>query len=163
MKSEHQKRIRRVVGDFVKIRLDDNWHAYARVLDEPLFAFYNCKTGRNLTQEEIKKHPVLFKIWVMKSAVTSGRWPVIGNRPLENSEKEIPAFFKRDALNPKSIFIYHNGAERKATPAECFGLECAAAWSAEHVEDRLRDHFMGRPNKWVASLKISGGAAAEGT
>lgn len=28
-------------------------------------------------------------------------------------------------------------------------------WSPEHVEDRLRDHFAGRPNKWEESLRRS--------
>jgi hypothetical protein len=27
-------------------------------------------------------------------------------------------------------------------------------WAAEHVEDRLRDHYAGRPNQWVESLRI---------
>src|SRR6266516_4218952 len=126
MKSKHQKRIRRVVGDFLKIQLGDGWHSYARVLDEPSFAFYDCKTRKDLTEDEIKKHSILFKIWVMNNAVTSGRWPVIGNSPLEESEKEIPAFFKRDALNPKSLSIYHKGVEGRATLAQCSRLKCAA-------------------------------------
>ena len=153
MKAENQKRIRRTVGDFVKIRLDDKSHSYARVLDEPLFAFYDCVTSKDLSVEEVKKHQVLFKIWVMNRAVTSGRWSVVGNRPLEKEEQESPAFFKQDPVKPSSFVIYRNGVERRASYAECEGLECAAVWDPEHVEDRLRDHFSGKPNKWVESLK----------
>jgi len=34
------------------------------------------------------------------------------------------------------------------------GLERAAVWGPSHVEDRLRDHYAGRKNKWVESLRI---------
>ena len=30
----------------------------------------------------------------------------------------------------------------------------AAVWDPQHVEDRLRDHFAGLPNKWVQSLAL---------
>ena len=45
--------------------------------------------------------------------------------------------------------------ERLAIAEECVGLERAAVWEPEHVEDRLRDHFAGRSNRWVESLKPS--------
>jgi hypothetical protein len=149
-----QKRIKATVGDLVKIQLDSQWHVYARVLKEPLFAFYDSRTDKELTFDEIKNLPVLFKIWVMKYAVTSGRWPVVGNYHLEESLKQVEKFFKQDCLNPQSISIYYEGHEIPATREECIGLECAAVWDPEHVEDRLRDHYAGKPNKWVKALKI---------
>ena len=32
-----------------------------------------------------------------------------------------------------------------------------AVWEPAHVEDRLRDHYAGAPNKWVESLRPRGG------
>jgi hypothetical protein len=35
------------------------------------------------------------------------------------------------------------------------GLDCAAVWSAFHVESRLDDHFAGRPNGWAERLSAA--------
>jgi hypothetical protein len=61
--------------------------------------------------------------------------------------------FVRDAIGG-GFLIYLRGVVRSATRAECVGLERCAVWAPEHVEDRLRDHFRGRPNKWVESLAL---------
>jgi hypothetical protein len=95
----------------------------------------------------------------MHYAITSGIWEVVGRVPLSEDLKEIPRFFKQDMMNG-AISIYQEIPELApyyeipATLAEIEGLECAAVWDPEHVEDRLRDHFAGRPNIWVESLKI---------
>ena len=62
--------------------------------------------------------------------------------------------FIQDALNPRSFSIDERGAFRPATKEECIGLECAAVWDPTHAEDRIRDHYLGRKNKWLESLKI---------
>jgi len=69
-----------------------------------------------------------------------------------------PFFYKQDAITGR-LALYHStfastNWERPASREECAGLEAAAVWEPEHVEDRLRDHFAGRPNKWVESLRI---------
>lgn len=144
----------RKVGAFVKIRLDKKWHTYARILEEAAFAFYDCRTNKELSLEEICSKPILFITAVYKSAVTKGRWKKVGYLPLEPHLKESPKFFIQDALDPTKFFIYHKGEITPATREECEGLECEAVWEAEHVEDRLRDYYAGRPNIWFESLKI---------
>jgi len=58
-------------------------------------------------------------------------------------------------LSIQSAFqIYLAGHIRQASRAECEGLERCAVWEPEHVEDRLRDHFAGKPNVWVESLRL---------
>ena len=68
----------------------------------------------------------------------------------EDEARREEVFFKQDALSGV-LLVYSVGAmgstERPARPEEAAGLERAAVWSAEHVEDRLRDHFDGVPNK----------------
>jgi hypothetical protein len=39
------------------------------------------------------------------------------------------------------------GMEMSATPEDCIGLERAAVWDPHHIEKRLLDAFMGRPNE----------------
>jgi hypothetical protein len=147
------KRQKTKVGAFVKIPLGDGTHSYGRILTTPLFAFYDVKTNQDLAVADIQSKPILFKVWIMRRAVASGRWEIIGFAPLEDELREEPRSFKQDTINGK-ITIYHHGKETAATREECEGLECAAVWDAEHVEDRLRDHYLGKPNKWVESMKI---------
>lgn len=154
MDRQSVKRQRRRLGDFLKIPLEGGKHAYARVLAEPLVAFYDVQTDRDLDPREICALPVLFRVWVMNNATTSGRWKRVGNLPLEPALLEEPFFFKQDALRPDEFSLYRSGKEVPATKEQCRGLERAAVWGFEHVEDRLRDHFAGRPNKWVNNVKL---------
>jgi hypothetical protein len=144
----------------VEIDLHDGAKAYGRVLEEPLVAFYATRTldgEATPSLAEIAGWPVAFKIWVMNYAVTKGRWKVIGTLPLSPDLQAKPDFFKRDVMSGR-LTIHDDNApphyERPATLAECEHLECAAVWEPEHVEDRLRDYFAGRSNRWVESLRI---------
>jgi hypothetical protein len=126
--------------------------AFAHVLQSPLFAFYDL-CAPNIPQiDKIVAAPIAFKIWVMKHAVTDGIWPVIGHVPILDMD-EAPKFFKRDRITGALSITCTGAEEEKATLAECLRLECAAVWDPRHVTDRLRDHFAGRPNKWVESMR----------
>jgi hypothetical protein len=91
---------------------------------------------------------------VMNHAITSGRWSRVANAPLDAALLQPPTFFKQDVMNPNLLSLYRAGEETPASRDECEGLERAAVWEPEHIEDRLRDHYHGRPNKWVESLKL---------
>jgi hypothetical protein len=159
MKGALQKRTRRVAGQVVEIDLGNGFNAYGRVLEEPLFAFYEEYRPNDLHTElaEILGWRVAFRIWVMNYAITKGRWRVIGSRPLSSEELHKPEFFKQDPINGQLSIYDDNKApsyERPAIFAECEHLECAAVWDPTHVEDRLRDHIAGKPNRWTNSLRI---------
>jgi hypothetical protein len=148
------KRQRRKEGDVVEVDLGDGSKAFARVLPEPLFAFYDLKAESDARLEagDIVGKPVLWRIWVMNKAITTGRWRVIGNMPLEDNMMIVPTFFKEDPIGGE-VSLYQDQIEYAATPEQCIGVERAAVWDPEHAEDRLRDHFGGRPNKWVRPIR----------
>ena len=148
------KRQKRTLGDVVSIDLGGGFYGYARTLEEALYAFYDCHTKKVLPVDEIVRSPVLFQVAVMDHAVKSGCWKVLGNVPLDGALLNPPARFIQDPLRPDQFSIYEKGRTRPATGAEAVGLERAAVWEPGHVEDRLRDHYAGRKNKWVESLKI---------
>jgi hypothetical protein len=81
-------------------------------------------------------------------------WVVVGNAPLDDSLLNPPPRFIQDALRKDLFRIYEKGQFSPATKEECIGLEREAVWDPTHAEDRLRDHYAGRKNKWVESLKI---------
>lgn len=138
----------------MRIDLGAGYSAFARLLESPLVAFYDFRTKRSLEIDEIVKLPVAFKVWVMKYAVNDGDWPVIGHAPLEGALLEQPWFYKRDPLNGK-LTLTKGGFDPDVAASlnDCEGLECAAVWEPEHIVDRLNDHFEGRANKWVESLR----------
>lgn len=120
--------------------------------------FFDRVSADDLAPENVSRLPVLFRIWVANHAVTRGRWPVIGRVAITPENSAEPFFYKQDAITGR-LALYHStfaatNWERPASLAECAGLEAAAVWEPEHVEDRLRDHFAGRSNKWVESLRI---------
>jgi len=147
-------RQKRNAGDILSIDLGEGTFAFARVLDEPLMAFYDLNVGVPvLAVDQVIARPVLWRLWVMNYAVTRGRWRIIGNASLEEWLREEPTFFKQDSITSR-LSHYREQQEVPATLEQCLRLERAAVWDPEHVEDRLRDQFSGRLNKWVESLRV---------
>jgi hypothetical protein len=153
------KRVRRRECDVLRIDLGDGRRSYAQVAAEPLIVFFDGAYTEDLAPERAARLPVLFRIWVMNRAVTRGLWPVIGRQALAPENEREPFFFKQDAVTG-GLALYHSSFastnwQRAATLPECEGLEHAAVWGPEHVLDRLRDYYAGRPNKWLDSLSIN--------
>jgi hypothetical protein len=140
-------------GDIVEIPFSDGRFGYGRVLSDPLMGFYEIHSSEPIPADRIVQSKILFKIWVMNSAVTSGRWKIIGRSPIESDLQGSPWFFKQDIIS-KDLTLYREGQEKPGSVEQCKGLERAAVWSAEHVESRLEDEIDGRPNKWVEMLRL---------
>jgi hypothetical protein len=153
-KKKSQKRIRERPGDVVSIPLGDGTFGYGRVLPKGLTAFYDLRSEGILPLERILSASVAFITSVMEYAVTRGIWPVIGNAPLPKDLLEEPLFFKKDPITG-ALRIYRDSTQEEfpATREQCEKLECAAVWDPEHIVDRLKDHFAGRPNIWVESMR----------
>ncbi len=147
-------RQQRTVGAVLEVDLGGGQHAYARVLRDASFAFYDLVAEETPLLAQITSRKVLFIVGVYDHAVTKGRWRKLGAEPLPKSLETVPPRFIQDSLDPTELRVYENGEIRDSTRKECQGLEAAAVWEPEHVEDRLRDHFAGRKNKWVESLRI---------
>jgi hypothetical protein len=147
------KKIKRQVGDVVEIQLQDRCVSYGIVLPHALFAFFDYHGADRLNAAQAAQFPILFRLLVMDYAVTSGRWPVVGHIDPSPDLLTEPTFFKQDPINKKfSLFI--GGRDFPADRKDIEGLERAAVWDPEHVEDRLMDHYAGRVNKWVESMKV---------
>ncbi|ANL47268.1 hypothetical protein AMC87_CH02597 [Rhizobium phaseoli] len=103
----------------------------------------------------MRDRAVLFKLWVMDSAAKSGRWPIVGKvDPPTVFALDGAVFFKQDRVSGRNLaYDVIANAESPLSFEEADRLECAAVWSPEHVEDRLRDHLNGISNKWWASMR----------
>jgi hypothetical protein len=148
-----KNKTRRKPGNVVQIDLGDGRAAFGRVLENTI-AFYDVRFPPAISFEEVIRKPILFNIWVMDRAITNGEWPVVAHFPLENDLLIEALFYKKDPITG-ALTIYRDstGEETQATKEQCEGLERAAVWDPHHVVDRLNDHFAGRPNKWVESMR----------
>lgn len=155
------KRVRRVEGSIVQIPLGAKAMAYGLVLKEPLVAFFDREFDEvDVPRPEVLlETPIAFRLMVMNHALVHGRWPIVARAHIPDHLQMPPPFCKQDEVTGR-LSIYHEidhlapHYERDATLDECRGLETAAVWDPEHVEDRIRDHFAGRSNIWVEQLRI---------
>lgn len=147
--------IRERVGDVFVISLQGGKFAYGRVIRAPMYAFYDLESSEILPIDTIVSAPIAFKLCVMKDAISKARWKILGCVPLTAELDKEVLFFKKDHFTGRiTIFSNESGTEVNATKEDCIGLERASVWEAEHVEQRLQDHFTGRPNYWVESMKL---------
>ena len=146
---------RRKDGSFIEIMLPNGKYSYGRILKHSSFAFYDIYSDTQIRDiDEFLKSEVLFTNAVYNYAITKNRWKLIAFRELE--PYSLPMNFIQDAIDPHKFELYNpnTGTMMPAAKEQCLGLECAAVWEPEHIEERIIDHFEGRINKWVRSLQI---------
>lgn len=149
-----RNKVARTVGDVVAVPLGDDSYGFGLVLAEPLMAFYDFKSDKVPPLRDVVAAPIAFSVWVMNYAVTDGVWSIVGHLPNDELPSMDPLFFKKDRISGKlTVYRGGNDVEVPATREQCSGLEAAAVWNPEHIADRLRDHFLGKPNKWVESMR----------
>lgn len=136
-----------VSGTFVRIPLADGSFGYGRVLSDPYIAFYNYRTTEPSSDlDVIGSKPVLFTQTVRLFGYD--RWANIGKRELEGEVAKPVVRFMQDLADFRKCTIFDSaGMEKEVGPEECIGLERAAVWDPPHIERRLLDTFMGRPNE----------------
>lgn len=150
------KRQRIIPGSILEINANDKYY-YAQILQSKGCAFFDLELDNPLKDYSSLNHKdVLFIVRVYDDVIVKGKWLKVGNLEIRDDLKIEPNKFIQDSLNPDNFELY-NPNTGEITPSnreEVKGLECASVWEAEHVEDRLRDHFAGKPNVWVEQLAI---------
>lgn len=148
------KRQRWTCGAVVAVPLGDGTHTYAQMLEDPEYAFFDCRATDELSADEAVTRPVLFRLWVMRSAHTTGRWSKVGMAPVPVALRHPVRRYNQNPLRPQDIRLTFDGCDGPlGSLADCEGLECAAVWDAAHVEDRLRSHYAGVACPWTISLR----------
>lgn len=117
-------------------------------------SFYDFNTTNPIYDLElIASKKVLFSVNVHKSAFK--KWEIIGRLPLpDEMKKYIPTCWQSIGDPEDCIISDEDGNEKKVSPNECVGLETAAVWEDNHVEDRILDTIHGRKNVWYEMLKV---------
>lgn len=145
-------------GAILEIKIDDQYYVYAQILRGGLgYAFFDYKSIKKLENFEVLNDaPVLFIIMVYDYIITKGEWLKVAKLPLRKELLVLPMQYIQDKSNPNSFELYNpnTGEIISSTKEKCIGLESASVWAANHVEDRIRDHYLGVPNVWLQQLKI---------
>ncbi|KFA91405.1 Imm26 family immunity protein [Archangium violaceum] len=141
-------------GSFVRIALADGSFGYGRLLESPYVAFYQHRTmSPDSDLDGLGARPVLFKTAVRHLAVDA--WELIGWRELEEHLHQPLVRFMQDVGDFRRCTIFDTaGNSRAAEPQECVGLERAAVWEQDSIEERLLDTLLGRPNAAEEHLKV---------
>jgi hypothetical protein len=143
------------IGNIIKIKIDDNTFGFGRIITGGFIEFYDFISTETQSEDSLEKiigSKVIFTLSIHKSWKKNGNWEIIGNN--SNDIPNIPDQFMQNLSDPTNIkIIDSSGSARKATLEEVQGVERLAVWEDNHVEDRLRDHFNGKPNAWVEQLK----------
>jgi len=147
------KRQKRTVGAIVKIPFDGKWFTYGQILDDAEVAVFDARTDCELPMDEITGRAMICRVAVSYHAITKDRWLKVGKSPISEVIKAPVPKYIQDILKPDRFEIYCNGEIRPSTREECIGLERAAVWEPEHVEERIRDHYSGKQNRWVDILR----------
>lgn len=155
--SNNKIRQQRTPGAIFRIQLPCNKFSFGRILGKANYAFYDLVSDDG--EEDLKKiisSKVLFIISVYNGIITTGRWIKIGKLDLDGKLKVLPNKYIQDIHHPNEYTIYNpnTGEMTKSSRIECVGLEKAAVWGAEDVEQRLCDYFEGRPNRLVEEYLI---------
>lgn len=153
------KKQRIIEGSVLEICVDNNFYVYAQILTKGLgYAFFDYPTNHRLVDLTIlQEAKILFIIMVYNNVITQGHWLKVGKLPIRKDLQVLPFKFIQDShkLNSFELYNPNTGEITKTTIEQCVGLEPAAVWAANHVEDRLRDYYLGVPNIWVEQLKIT--------
>lgn len=136
------------------IPLADGSFGYGRILAQPYTAFYDYRTTEPTSDlDAIAARPVLFSLAVEPAYLRV--WKQIGRRDLDGAAASPVVHFMQDLADFRRCTIFDTvGMEKQVPPEACVGLERAAAWRHDHVEARLLDRFMGRPNILELSTRV---------
>jgi hypothetical protein len=151
------KKQKEIPGGIVKIKFDEPYHTYGRILNYGDVALYDCKTDHDVTDlNEIIKCVIIYRMMVNEAGVKYGRWPIIGAVPLEN-ELQNSKYYLEEVGKPDLCKIIENGNIRYNVPiAEGIGLEVGAMWDPLQVEEFLRDYYAGRENINLKHIDVLG-------
>jgi len=151
VKTQFKMRRQRItVGSVLEINIENKYYTYAQILTEADCAFFNYKSKEPLKDFSVLENSeILFIVAIYDDIITQGKWLKVGKINIRKSLLKKPMKFIQDALNPNNFDLYNpnTGEITPSTKSECKGLECAAVYEAEHVEERISDYYAGRINK----------------
>jgi Immunity protein 26 len=143
---EKKKRYRRTIGQIFQIPLGDGTFSYGQVISSSENVFFDYRDrGDILYMSEIVSSNKLFVICVDDYVLRKGVWKVLGKFTVKDVLIPDQAFYW-DNFNKRYLILRDGVGHFFASFEDVKNLECLSSWGHVSVEQRLRDHFAGRPN-----------------
>jgi hypothetical protein len=114
-------------------------------------AFFDYLGNEAPAPELLAAKKVLFRMNVASDELASGKWPIVGSMALTEALAQ-PGAYWNQPVGSNDVFIYRDGNFQPASREDVQGLEPLVVWFQMHAEQRLKDHFEGRPNKAIAYM-----------
>ncbi|WP_281322743.1 Imm26 family immunity protein [Flavobacterium aestivum] len=147
------KRQKITTGSILEINIENKYYVYAQILSNgDGIVFFDYKSPSPLKDFSILENkPVLFIITVYNDVITKGHWLKVGKLGIRKEFEILPLKFIQDAQHPDRFEFYNpnTGDITPTTKDKIKGLERAAVWDANHVEDRIRSHYEGTTSIWM--------------
>lgn len=146
------KRQKKTIGAIIEISIEEKYYVYAQILPKSLYAFFDYRCKEPIVDFScLKNSPVLFIIPVYDYVITKGIWLKVGNMPIrEDLERLSISYYIYDEISGKfSKYDSCTGEIIPSTKEDVRGLERAAVWAENHVEDRIRDYYNHVPCLWL--------------
>ena len=146
------KRQRITTGSILEINIENQYYVYAQILQNASCVFFDYKSPSPLNDFSILENkPILFIIAVYNDVITKGRWLKVGKLEIRKDFEILPLKFIQDAQHPDRFEFYNpnTGEITPTTKDKIKGLERAAVWDANHVEDRIKSHYLGTTSIWM--------------
>jgi Immunity protein 26 len=107
-------------GAIVCIPLGDGFHSYAQMIEAPEFAFFDIQSAGDIRLSEVVSRAVIFRLWVMRTAHSQGRWLKIGKTELSAALLSPDLRYNQDSFPPHPIRLTYDGCNGPpATVSDC--------------------------------------------
>lgn len=149
-----KKGIRQKPGQILRIPLGDGTFGYCQMVDKVRHVFFDHQdSGKNTDIDMVVSSKILFKCTVDSYVINKGYWEIIGNYPIRKDLTSYEPSFNYNSLKNRYQIFKDGIGFVPAAWEEIKDLEVFASWGHTHIEQRLRDHFAGRPNYDVESFR----------
>ena len=151
LKNKPIKRQKITIGSIVEIPVEGNYYVYAQILPFGNCAVFDYRCKRQLTDFSVlNSSSVLFVVTIYDYIITKGLWEKVGKIPIRKELESIRNNYMYDKYtNQFSLYNEMTGEITPSTKAKARGLERAAVWAENHVEDRIRDYYNHVPCIWL--------------
>jgi len=142
-------------GEFVVLPIERELYGFGRVIRGTRLGFYDLLSPSIPSVDEIERHSILFVVDVLYGPLFTGRWRVIGKKPLPDDLKRPLKFYSHvQGTDFVEIHIAGEARPRSYAGEDLTKMENVNGWWSWSVEERLRSHFAGRPDLQLERLKI---------
>ena len=150
-----RKYFREKIGMVFQIDLKEGTYGYGQIATDTRYVFFDHQDpyGQLTPPEIIIEKSVIFNATLDRYVLKMGLWPILGVWPVKpENQIFLPSF----GYNPfkRRYWIFQNGVgEIPCTVEETYGRELLASCEHGIIEQRLRDHFAGRPCYFIEEAR----------